>query len=196
MTSLKIQKQPLKCIWRTHRLLVSEGSGTGSLGGDWWAPSFVLLRESLLFSSVLDSQHKPVTTPILHSVFLELPANMELNTLSSKREANQVTSEDSSLQKCRNVSLLSLPSFIALCKGMCYHDLYIWGYFCGFVLWGGVNFVKNSLKLEENWSISQNVRNWNQLNINLAPALSSVLIWTLGPTFWDLLERTSYFMSL
>lgn len=36
--------------------------------------------------SVLDSQHKPVTTPILHSVFLELPANVELNTLSSKEK--------------------------------------------------------------------------------------------------------------
>lgn len=88
----------------------------------------------MLFSSVLDSQHKLVNTPILHSVFLELHTNVELNTLSSKEEATQVTSEDSFLQKCRNVSLLSLSLFIALCRGMCYHDLYIWGYFCGFVL--------------------------------------------------------------
>ena len=60
-------------------------------------------------SSVLDSQHMSVIIPDLHFVFLELPTNVELNTLSSKEEATEVTGEDSSLQKCRSSSLPSLP---------------------------------------------------------------------------------------
>ena len=84
------------------RFLASEGAwaGVGEL------PSFAFLRESLLSSSVLDSFHKLVTTPVFHFVFLELSTAVESSTLSFEKEATEATGKNPCLQ---DSSLPPLP---------------------------------------------------------------------------------------